>query len=203
MKKLVLGMALAGSLVCANDVSGAFVGLGLGVEQGKATGKTADATNKMKGKVGLDVEVLAGYKHLFNNYFGIRGYGQLVYAPTIKYKASQGTDTFKGSNFEINANVDVLANFINNSSYSLGGYLGLGFGAINYGKWKRNGETSLKAKTGFNTALNLGVRSVIATNHGIELGVRIPFVPVKHTENDMTIKRYKTYAINARYVYNF
>lgn len=63
--------------------------------------------------------------------------------------------------------------------------------------------------TGFDIALNLGLRTNIAKYHGLELVARVPFLPVKMVEyaDEIGFKVKQTfgqpYSILARYTFSF
>ena len=117
------------------------------------------------------------------------------------------------------ANVDFLGNFVSSESVDFGGFVGVGIGANSItGKFIKDnvkvyeGENGWKfTDTGFDVWLNVGLRTNIATYHGLEVVARVPFLPVKmidekavageHGSYKITFKQ--DYSIMARYTFSF
>ena len=75
------------------------------------------------------------------------------------------------------------------------------------------GNSENVSTTGLDVALNFGLRTNIAKYHGVELAVRVPFMPVEYYRfrqangNDinstMTTTFGQTFSILARYTFSF
>ena len=218
MKKLFVSSAVAlalasGALVA--EESGAFVGVGLGVSgtkikdnfilQGTTPIPTADYTYNASG---FGYELLFGYKQFFTPEFGLRYYVNIAGANTSK--SIEGIKA-KANVMNYGVNVDALYNFINDDSLSFGAFLGLGLGM---NSWSGNGIDSYDdlarengesiSTSGFNLALNLGVRTEIAKHHGVELAVRVPFITtILYDKYDIKITAAQTYNVGVRYIFSF
>ncbi len=154
-----------------------------------ATGQTYNSswTTKYDGG-GVKYGFIVGYKHFFTPKLGLRAYANIsAMHPSLTTKEDVANQWKKVSATMLNygVNVDFLGNFISLEKIDFGGFVGLGLGAntwlgksiddyqkfidrYRYG-WKLN-------KTGFDVALNVGLRANIAKYHGIELVARVPFV---------------------------
>ncbi len=84
------------------------------------------------------------------------------------------------------ANVDFLGNFLSTEMVDFGGFIGFGIGGTTLaGEIIKNEKDVGKedgysvATTGFDIALNLGLRTNIAKYHGLEIVARVPFLSVK------------------------
>lgn len=194
-----LALALASSLAVAEE-NGIFVGVGLGYNSShvKIEGAADSAGSSFSDKYkydGLNYEIIAGYKQFFTPKLGARYYVNFAYANT-KGDMGENSDKLKVMDYGVNA--DALYNFISNYSLDLGAFLGLGVGADTYKL-----DNGLK-KTGFNVALNVGLRSVIHKHHGIEIAARVPFMntTLEDVDSSKTTAR-QNYSIGARYIFNF
>ena len=208
MKKLFVSSAVALALSCGALVaeeSGAFVGVGYGGTKVKITNPfDADSSESLGG---LSYEVIAGYKQFFTPEFGLRYYANFAGANTSK--------TIEGEKQKVNVmnygvNVDALYNFINDDSLSFGAFLGLGLGMNSWSgdaiKNIKDGFAVLgKVKTsGFDLALNVGVRTEIAKHHGIEVAARVPFLATTLIDKDgIKGTLQQTYNVGARYIFSF
>ena len=154
---------------------------------------------------------------------GLRYYANL----DIYHNLSKTNDEYLGKAditlLNYGANVDFLGNFISTEIADFGGFVGLGIGANTLtGKYikvmkdsvRENGEKGEKFNdTGFDIWLNLGLRTNIATHHGLEVAVKVPFIPVKFIEHKQVgggdydfITTYtfgQTFSILARYTFSF
>lgn len=205
----VLAVSLATCLVA--EESGAFVGVGLGYGGAniKSESKGVDINESIKIKGGgLSYEIIAGYRQFFTQSFGLRYYAHFSYAD-IKFKESG--ISVKGNLIKYGVNVDALYNFISNDSLDFGAFLGLGLGANTWGgeAFDDGGEEGVKLKkTGFDLGLNVGLRTLIAKHHGIEIAAKVPFLGTKFYEEnfgDVNVKSTAshTYNVGVRYVFNF
>ena len=100
-----------------------------------------------------------------------------------------------------------------------GGFVGVGIGANSLtGKFIKDQKTAIQqdnrwkfTDTGFNVWINVGLRTNIATNHGLELVVRVPLMPpikmidekatAEHGSYKYTFKQ--DYSILAKYTFSF
>ncbi|MCH5314226.1 MAG: outer membrane protein [Helicobacter sp.] len=158
---------------------------------------------------GVGYEIIAGYKQFFTPEFGLRYYANFAGANTSA--TIEGTDeTAKLNVMNYGVNVDALYNFINDDSLSFGAFLGLGLGMNSWsGDTVKNIKNDLssigKVKTsGFDLALNLGVRTEIAKHHGIEVAARVPFLATTLIDKDgIKGTLQQTYNVGARYIFSF
>ncbi|MCX2717197.1 outer membrane beta-barrel protein [Helicobacter sp. MIT 21-1697] len=200
IKKCVLSsavaLALASSALVAEE-DGVFVGVGVGY--GGSQLKTGSEKTNLSG---ISYEIIAGYKQFFSPSFGLRYYANFAYADASK-KAKAGEEKIKGNVMDYGVNVDALYNFVTGST-DVGAFLGLGLGANTWGgKTFKDGKLD---KTGLNLALNVGLRSVIAQNHGVEIAARVPFIATtlqKAATDEPKITGSHTYNVGVRYVFNF
>lgn len=225
------------------EESGGFVGFGIGGGETQLHQKGFDETEgnfNIKQKFGgINYGFVGGYKQFFTPYLGLRYYVNLNMHHNLK-KTDQVETTYSNINggWEITnkenlgkkrlditlinygVNVDFLGNFVVTESMDFGGFVGVGIGATSLvGKFVKEIKDAHKAggvkfsDTGFDIALNLGLRTNIATHHGIELVARVPFLPVKmcdysyDNENGIT-EKFKatlgqTFSIMARYTFSF
>ena len=112
-------------------------------------------------------------------------------------------------------NMDFLGNFISNETLDFGSFVGVGVGATtlmgkHIDKWEITEVGESISTTGLDVALNFGLRTNIATHHGVELAVRVPFMPVEWykskqggTEGTTTTTFGQTFSILARYTFSF
>lgn len=195
----VAALAMASSITLAEE-NGIFIGVGLGYNgtQHKMEGPADDAGGTFSDKYnfgGLSYEIIAGYKQFFTPKFGARYYANFAYADTKK-KIEDVTEKIKVMDFGVNA--DALYNFVSSERLDFGAFLGLGLGANNYNVVQGD------KKTGFNVAINVGLRTLIAQHHGIELAARVPFLTTTITDKDGYKEQARqTYNVGVRYVFNF
>lgn len=188
--------------------------------------------------------VLGGYKHFFTDKLGIRGYGSIdyFYMPNyiVENKLAGGASKVK---YGIGA--DFLYTFLQKPKFDLGAFAGLWIGGESiFGKAFDEFNKCFKdivcmiepeseqiaalarqntrvehnsTSTIFQAALNLGMRSNILANHGIEAMISIPFVPHNTYHNisqqysngaETHLENRKGYVNNTwnlmfRYLYNF
>ena len=206
------------------EQSGAFIGVevGYGGTEFQLKNSLDPQRSRTLKSGGVNYGITAGYKHFFNAYLGLRAYGNFNVLHT-EFRADGVTIETDLLNYGVN--VDFLGNFLSKQMVDFGGFVGLGLVAntwlgksINdyqkfidsygYG-WKLN-------KTGFDVALNVGLRANIAKYHGIEIVARVPFVATTilnksatNTENDYTTTAsrkdnlHNPYNISVRYVVSF
>lgn len=191
-----LALALAGSALVVEE-SGVFVGVGVGY--GGSQVKSDESKTNLKG---ISYEIIAGYKQFFTQDFGLRYYANFAYADASK-KASGDESKITGNVMDYGVNVDALYNFISGDT-SFGAFLGLGLGANSWGG--KSFKDNKIDKTGFNLALNVGLRTEIAKAHGIEIAARVPFIATtlkKASVDEGKMTGSHTYNIGVRYIFSF
>ena len=195
---LALASALASGVMA--EESGVFVGIevGRGDFKGERTSQQGIDTRIASGeRYGLSF----GYKKFFSPKIGLRYYANVSFNNFSK----QG-DTLRLTNY--GANVDFLGNFISTESVSFGGFIGLGLGG---NTWENRAFPAMRAlattfnKNGFDFALNVGLRTNIASHHGIEIALRMPLFANNIVEGATTgrLDYQNTYNMVARYVFSF
>lgn len=159
---------------------------------------------------GLNYGFVGGYKQFFTPNLGPRYYVNVDLHHNMS-KTSGETKALEYIIANYGVNVDFLGNFIAEDGIDFGGFIGLGLGANTLtGKDIKDLKKTMKdsgvkfSDTGVDVALNVGLRTNIATNHGLEVAVRVPFLPVtlvKEGENKYTFGQ--TYSVLARYTFSF
>lgn len=192
-----------------------------------ATGQTysGGGTIKYDGG-GVRYGLIVGYKHFFTPKLGLRAYANIAAMhPSLTTKEDVANQWKKVSATMLNygVNVDFLGNFISLERLDFGGFIGLGLGANtwlgksvdDYQKFiDRDGYGWKLKKTGFDVALNVGLRANIAKYHGVEIVARVPFVATTILNNSATDAQagyiesrkdnlHNPYSITVRYVVSF
>ncbi|MDE7235314.1 MAG: outer membrane protein, partial [Helicobacter japonicus] len=96
-----------------------------------------------------------------------------------------------------------LYNVVASQSVNLGAFVGVGVGA---NTWAAKDNVDFKVKTGFNVALNAGLRSQFGKHHGIEVVARVPFISTTLENHRVTGEKQTgshTYNVGARYILSF
>lgn len=172
--------------------------------------------------------IVAGYKQMFTNYFGLRYYANIDYFPFFTY--SKFRDLGNTEHFLLNTaiNIDALANFYDTEDFSMGAFAGVQLGLNTWGgklfrlerqfynthKSKGSGYDASNTNLSFSASLNLGMRFHFKQHHGLEIYSVIPLHENNLTEITMTRDGktmgviYKStiklpYVAGLRYVYNF
>ena len=232
MKKLV-SMAAAAILLSTSalfaEVSGVFLGAEIGYGAGKFENKiTSNGANQNANYDGGGIKygVVVGYKQFFTQYLGLRYYANLgiTHAKLEANSVATGydwKDRVYGTLINYGANVDFLGNFVSNETLDFGGFIGLGIGGNTWsGRDLDDHEDVLNSyaqglgtsvsltRTGFDLSLNVGLRTNIATNHGVELVVKVPFLQTKlfdKTYSNVNIKNtlHQAFSVTARYTFSF
>ena len=218
MKKLlvssVVALAMASSAVVAEE-SGVFVGLGLGY--GGSSAKSEVSSDILSAKEtangsGLNYGLVAGYKQFFTDSFGLRYYANIDYNSS-KIKVDTEKVALNAINYGVN--VDALYNFVSSDGMDFGAFLGLGLGANTWsGKavdgFKEQTKDSGKkvSTTGFDLALNAGLRGVFAKQHGVEIFARVPFIAttmldIKDDTMSVKTSASRNYNAGVRYTFSF
>ena len=201
MKRKII-ISLAGILMATNvalaEENGWFVGgqVGYGEYQEKRTSTASPNTNARGSRGDFNFGLLGGYKQFFTNEFGIRYYGVFGYT------------TYKGRkdipSFTLNANADLLYNFVKFSIYEFGIFGGLSLGYQHY-DIKQLQSTA----KGFDVGINLGARVIFIDRHNIEIYSRFGLNDVT-TQNKDAAYNLNTdhairqpYLVGLRYTYSF
>ena len=218
MKKLLVSsiaaMALTSSVVVAEE-SGAFVGLGLGfggsslkAEMSIGGVSTKDTANGS----GLNYGLIAGYKQFFTDSFGLRYYANIDYNSS---KIKMDTEKVALNAINYGVNVDALYNFVSSDGMDFGAFLGLGLGAntwsgkaVDAGKEMAKQANKSLSTTGFDLALNAGLRGVFAKQHGVEVFARVPFIATtmldaKEGTESVKYSTSRNYNAGVRYTFSF
>lgn len=206
-----------------------------------SSGKGKNGTNI----AAFAISVLGGYKHFFTDNLGIRGYGNIDYFYMPDYIVGNNKLAGGASKVKYGIGADFLYTFLQKPKFDLGAFAGLWLGGESiFGKTFDNFNKCFKdivcmiepeseqiaalarqntqvehnsTSTIFQAALNLGMRSNILTNHGIEAVISIPFVPHNTWHNisqqysngaETHLENRKGYTNNTwnlmfRYLYNF
>lgn len=139
--KFLLCFILAFSLLGAKEPTNWFFGAGVGAGNASIEKNYGEAgTNKLGiswanwtdysteiiKDWGVTWEILAGYKHFLNDYFGFRYYGNLgmQHYEDVLYSAGNS----KGFMLDYTVNIDTLINFYTAETWSLGMFAGVGVG---------------------------------------------------------------------------
>lgn len=189
---------------------------------------------------GVAFGFIGGYKQFFNPYFGLRYHANInVVMAKVSPKVTENVgniildagDNRSATLVNYGANVDMLVNFIvreKNKVADFGAFLGLSLGGSNWSGQAINDiddyiikreqflqGNSLGWKTArnfFDFSLNVGLRTNIKVNHGLELAVRVPLVKNEFLNKQKTFNgtnvTFKVHTknqtnITLRYVYSF
>ena len=189
-------------------------GIGLYDEKGKAySTQMYKGLGVDKSSASFNVGLKAGYQYFFMPMVGVRGYlgydfnGSRVF---VKMPAAANMKDISISFQNITLNADVMVNFLNTDSFTLGAYVGFGLG---YGI---TGVTGQKAAidmvinnmnyNGFNIPINVGIAATFAGSHKVEIGAKIQALSAGYsskTKNDKTEYLMNTHVINVGYSYIF
>lgn len=185
----------------ASTRSGYFFGVEAGYIESRGSLLLTGIMRIDEKKGGVNYGVMAGYTHFFNNYFGGRIYGSLN-ALHIKFSndGMQSVDTLLSALYW-GMNVDLVVNFMALRNFDMGVYVGVFVGAnifleTGYADYIiRMGEMSgFKVnRTSFDFALNVGLRTAIAKNIGLEVALRVPFLKSYAVNEDTYSWQNRTY----------
>ena len=203
MKTKKLFARLAIILFFVAEESGVFGGnaVGYGTPHIKVSNVSGDTCKTDYN--GITFAFIAGYKQFFTPNFGLRYYANFAYADASG-KPKDTSGKIKGNVMDYGVNVDALYNFITGGNTDFGAFLGLGLGANTWGG--KSFKDAKMDKTGFNLALNVGLRSVIAQNHGIEIAARVPFIATTlqaAATDTPKMTGSHTYNVGVRYIFSF
>ena len=221
---LAIGLSNTALADESGEKSGLFVGVhggvslfGVGMYDGngkKYTDKQfKDQTGTDASTASFNVGLKAGYQYFFMPMVGVRGYlgydfnGSRVF---VKMPAAANMKDISISFQNITLNADVMVNFLNTDSFTLGAYVGFGLG---YGI---TGVTGPKAGidrflgnmnyNGFNIPINVGIAATFAGSHKVEIGAKIQALSAGYsskTKNDKSEMLINTHVINVGYSYIF
>ncbi len=182
--------------------SGLFFGLGMGFSDTDLKGLAGvfgGSMFNMSGRIdvmGIGIGGFAGYQIAFNEYSGIRAYGEFDYnLGNGIIVATVGDETVKADNnlWKALGNVDFYleGNMGRNHTETLGLFFGLGAGYIFYkgGKGKNDAgqEVTWKSLHLIGLVVNYGIHTILGTHHKLELFVRnYPFIRVQTGQNYTT-----------------
>ena len=196
---LACSLAFVPNLASA-ETSAPFVGVELGYGEGRVNTDIAYLR-------GVQYGITAGYKQFFMPYVGLRYYANfsVMHAPGAYDKdgneiVSQEKKTTSLLNYGVN--VDFLANFVAGEDFDFGAFVGVGVGAYTWLKtgYLENSAIESSKLTTLDVALNVGLRTNIAKNHGIEVVGRVSFLDTKPVSG-LTLSH--PYSVTARYTYSF
>lgn len=204
-RHLSLAACLACSLAFVPSASKAessapFVGVELGYGEGRANTDVVYLR-------GVQYGITAGYKQFFMPYVGLRYYANfsVMHAPGGYDKDGNDLpqyDKKTTSLLNYGANIDLLANFVAGEDFDFGAFVGVGVGAYTWLKtgYLENSPLESSKLTALDVALNVGLRTNIAKNHGIEVLGRVSFLDAKPVRG-LTLSH--PYSVTARYTYSF
>ena len=205
------------------EKSGLFVGVhggvtlfGLGVYD--VNGKKA-TDRELKDNFGVNasttsfnVGLKAGYQYFFMPIVGVRGYlGYDFNGSRALMKLGMGMKDVNVSFQNITLNADVMVNFLNTDSFTLGAYVGFGLG---YGITGITGQKEVIDQiignnmkyNGFNIPINVGIAATFGGSHKVEIGAKIQALSAGYsskTKNDKSEMLMNTHVINVGYSYIF
>lgn len=177
-RKIIISITLlfGSANIALAEESGAFFGIGIG--GGSTTLITND--NKMRKETlgGINYGLIDGYKYFFKPNLGLRIYINL----DLHHNLAKSSGTlYNIMIIDYGVNADFLWNFISSESLDFGIFIGVGIGGNTIiGK-------PIATNTTLGSAINMGLRANIATNHtvkhGIEVAVRVPVLPQLYNES--------------------
>lgn len=164
-RKIIISIVLlfGGANIALAEESGAFFGIGIG--GGSTTLIKDDGEIHKESLGGINYGLIDGYKYFFTPNLGLRIYINL----DLHHNLAKSSGTlYNIMIIDYGVNADFLWNFISSESLDFGLFLGMGVG----------GNTIIGKPIATNTiadmVLNVGLRTNIATNHGLEIAVRVP-----------------------------
>lgn len=187
----------------------------VGVELGYGDGRYGKDTYLR----GVQYGITAGYKQFFMPYVGLRYYANLSFMHAPGAYDKDGNEILVGEKktttlLNYGVNVDLLANFVAGEDFDFGAFVGVGVGANTWLKsgYLENMPSSWKY-TSLDVALNVGLRTNIAKNHGIEVLGRVSFLDTElykgtvrgigDTVTPVKLTISHPYSVTARYTYSF
>lgn len=182
---------------------GGEIGFGGSEIRGKFTSYDyydSPSTETLKiGNTNFAIGLIAGKKHFVTQKLGMRIYANLALQPALQFIL-----------INYGANGDFLGNFYENETFEIGGFAGLSLGGNSYvanmsiNSPQLNSGSMTSSISGFDVALNIGLRANIKKYHGVEIVARVPFIPTNIYDMEwIKVDLANTYRITFRYNYNF
>lgn len=171
-RKIIISIVLlfGGANIALAEESGAFFGIGIG--GGGTTLIKDDGEIHKETLGGINYGLIDGYKYFFKPNLGLRIYINL----DLHHNLAKSSGTlYNIMIIDYGVNADFLWNFISSESLDFGAFIGMGIGGNTIiGK-------PIATNTTLGSAINVGLRANIATNHtikhGIEVAVLVPVLP--------------------------
>ena len=207
------------------EKSGIFVGVhggvtlfGLGVYDvngKKVSDKDVEATLGVKpSTASFNVGLKAGYQYFFMPLVGVRGYLGYDFNGSRSYMKIPNMKDVNVSFQNITLNADVMVNFLNTDSFTLGAYVGFGLGygitSVTHENKVAQGMIDEMLKemnyNGFNIPINVGIAATFAGSHKVEIGAKIQALSAGYsskTKNNKSEMLMNTHVINVGYSYIF
>ena len=199
--------------------SGAFIGVEVGYGEAKLDA-SMPSLNATETNGGVNWGVTLGYNYFLTNYFGARIYAS-ANAQLIRF--DKAMTALMASNHNImsiawGGNADLIVNFVATKNFDFGVYAGVFIGAnsyINRDLYDLEIKGFNPQYTCFDIGLNVGLRTMIDKNIGIEISARVPFIKSKILDNapaanlitgamgTFSISGKQNYNVNARFLYMF
>lgn len=177
--KIIISIVLlfGGANIALAEESGAFFGIGIG---GGGTTLVKDSNEEIHKETlgGINYGIIDGYRQFFTPNLGLRYYINL----DLHHNLAKSSGTlYNIMIIDYGINVDFLWTPISSESLDFGAFIGIGIGGNTIiGK-------PIATNTTFGSAINVGLRANIATNHtikhGIEVAVRVPVLPQLYNES--------------------
>lgn len=161
--------------------NGMFFGFEFGYINAKGELSLTSIISEERG--GVNYGVMLGYAYFFSNYFGTRIYGS-INASHIKFNDYSTNLNTLLTTLNWGMNADLIVNVLALRNFDLGVYVGVFLGANTF---LETGYTDYivrvsemsgfkVSRTHFDIALNVGLRTMIAKNVGLEVALRVPFL---------------------------
>lgn len=219
MKKIILLGLLIFSIGNAREMDGIFIGFETGGGENQL--KMSDISfNQKHSYTSAIYGGKIGYKYFFNDWLGIRGYANVDYSGSqivqdYSNTIGNGRSDVKYGFITYAVNADVLLNFYNTESYSIGAFLGIGLGGqsttyeqivittiVTTGSRATASRYIKENISGFYSDFKVGLRAT-AGNHGMDFIAKIPFVETKKTIQGIDAKVKQNYQILLGYNFSF
>ena len=156
------------------------------------------------GGLGGSGDILLGYEAIFAKWFGIRTYASFEYGSFFFDGLNDLLEAKRTNLFDAALNLDLLFDFVSRDSFSLGLFVGVS-GGMHY--WYGPLINGLQDKTtrrlfgsvGLNTGFSFG----IASNHALDVLVKISFLEDLVLRQGLQVGISKPYMVGLRYIYSF
>lgn len=177
-RKIIISIALlfGSANIALAEESGAFFGVGIG--GGGTTLIKDDGETRKESLSGINYGLIDGYRQFFTPNLGLRYYINIDLHHNLA-KSSGARHNLMIIDYGVN--MDFLWSPISSESLDFGAFIGVGVGGNTIiGK-------PIATNTTLGSAINVGLRANIATNHtikhGIEVAVRVPVLPPLYNES--------------------